>query len=294
MRVFVTGGTGTIGTPVVAELLENGHDVLALARSDTSAHALKHAGASVLRGALGDLDVLRAGVAQADGVISLAFTPNYFSVDGLAAAIAEEGAAVAALGEALIGSHRPIVTVSGTPWAKGHAAATEADPLPLEGPVAGRARSVNALLALASRGVRALSVRLPRTVHNEGKGGFAGLLVDEARRSGVAGYPGDGTQRWPAVHALDAARLFRLVLESAPAGTVWHAVADEGDAVHDIAEIIGRRLNMPVKAVPQDVFGPFGPIFAMDQPASSAHTRETLGWKPAHPSLLEDLENIQA
>ena len=292
MRVFVTGGTGTIGSPVVVELLENGHDVLALARSDSSAQALKRAGAEVLRGALGDLEVLQAGVAQADGVISLAFSPNYHSAEGLADAIAEESAALAALGEALVGNDRPIVTVSGTPWVMGRTA-TEADPLPLEGPVAGRARSVNALMALASRGVRATAVRMPRTVHNQGKGGFAGLLVDEARRSGMAGYPGDGNQRWPAVHALDAARLFRLALESASAGTAWHAVADEGDAVHDIAAVIGRRLSLAVKAVPQETFGPFGPIFAMDQPASSAHTREVLGWKPTYPSLLEDLENIQ-
>jgi nucleoside-diphosphate-sugar epimerase len=292
MRVFVTGGTGTIGSPVVAELLNNGHTVLALARSDSSAQALKRAGAEVLRGALGDIEMLGTAAAQADGVVSLAFSPNYHSAEELADAIAEEGAAMAALGEVLIGSDRPIVTVSGTPWVMGRAA-TEADPLPLEGPVAGRARSVNALMALASRGVRATAVRMPRTVHNQGKGGFAGLLVDEARRSGVAGYPGDGNQRWPAVHALDAARLFRLALESASAGTAWHAVADEGDPVHDIAAVIGRRLGLAVKAVPQETFGPFGPIFAMDQPASSAHTREVLGWEPTHPSLLEDLENIQ-
>lgn len=292
MRVFVTGGTGTIGSPVVFELLANGHDVLALARSDSSAQALRRAGAEVLEGSIGDLELLKAGVAQADGVISLAFSPNYHSDEGLADAIAEESAAMNALGEALIGSDRPIVVVSGTPWVDGRVA-TEVDPLPLEGPVAGRARSVNALLALASRGVRATAVRLPRTVHNQGKGGFAGLLVAEARRSGVAGYPGDGTQRWPAVHALDAARLFRLALESAPAGTAWHAVADEGDAVRDIAAVIGRRLSLVVKAVPQETFGPFGPIFAMDQPASSAHTREALGWVPTHPGLLEDLENIQ-
>lgn len=292
MHVFVTGGTGTIGAPVVAELLGHGHTVLALARSDPSAQALRQAGAEVLRGALGDMEVLRAGAARADGVISLAFTPDYHSAEGLAAAIAEESAALAALGEALVGSDRPIVTVSGTPWVAGRAS-TESDPLPLEGPVAGRARSVNALLALASRGVRATAVRLPRTVHNEGRGGFAGLLTDLARRSGVAGYPGAGRQRWPAVHALDAARLFRLVLESAPAGTAWHAVADEGDAVRDIATVVGRRLGLPVQPVPQESFGPFGPIFAMDQPASSAHTRDRLRWQPTHPSLLEDLENIQ-
>ncbi len=292
MHVFITGGTGTIGSPVVAELIGNGHTVLALARSDDSAKLVEDAGAEALRGRLTDLDVLRAGVAQSDGVISLAFSPNYSTTDGLEQAIAEEAAALATLGEALIGSERPIVTVSGTPWVPGRAS-TEADPLPTEGPVGGRGRSVMTLLDRASRGVRSMAVRMPRTVHNEGKGGFAGLLTDAARRTGVAGYPGDGTQRWPAVHALDAAVLFRLALESAPAGTSWHAVSDEGDAVRDIATVVGRRLGLPVEAVPQESFGPFGPIFAMDQPASSALTREVLGWQPTHPSLLDDLENIQ-
>jgi nucleoside-diphosphate-sugar epimerase len=291
VHVFVTGGTGTIGSAVVAELLGNGHTVLALARSDGAEQTLKAAGAEVLRGELADLDLLRAGAAQSDGVISLAFGRDYGSPQALAASIAEEGAAMAALGEELVGSDRPIVIVSGTPWVPGRAS-TEADPLPTEGPVAGRARSVNALLELASRGVRATAVRMPRTVHNRGEGGFAGLLTEHARRTGVAGYPGDGTQRWPAVHALDAAVLFRLALESAPAGTAWHAVADEGDAVRDIATVVGRRLGLPVQAVPDESFGPFGPIFAMDQPASSTYTRETLGWQPTHPGLLEDLENI--
>ncbi len=292
MRVFVTGGTGTIGSAVVAELLGNGHAVLALARSDDSAQAVKEAGAEALRGGLADLDVLRAGAAQSDGVISLAFGRDYNSPDALAQAVTEESAALAALGEELIGSDRPIATVSGTPWVRGRTS-TEADPLPTDGPVGGRGRSVMALLDLASRGVRSTAVRMPRTVHNEGKGGFAGLLTDAARRAGVSGYPGDGTQRWPAVHALDAAVLFRLALESAPAGTSWHAVSDEGDAVRDIATVIGRRLGLPVEAVPQENFGPFGPIFAMDQPASSAHTRDALGWRPTHPGLLDDLENIQ-
>ncbi len=292
MHVFLTGGTGTIGSAVVAELLSNGHTVLALARSEDSERTLKNAGAQVLRGGIADLDVLRAGAAQADGIVSLAFGRDYSSPDALAAAIVEESAAMAALGEQLIGSDRPMVAVSGTPWVQGRTS-TEADQVPLEGPVGDRGRSQIALLGLAARGVRSATVRMPRTVHNEGKGGFAGLLTDQARRSGVAGYPGDGTQRWPAVHALDAAVLFRLVLESAPAGTNWHAVADEGDRVLDIATVVGRRLNLPVQAVPQESFGPFGPIFAMDQPASSAHTREAIGWQPTHPSLLEDLETLQ-
>jgi nucleoside-diphosphate-sugar epimerase len=133
---------------------------------------------------------------------------------------------------------------------------------------------------------------MPRTVHNQGNGGFAGMLTQIARRSGVSGYPGDGTQRWPAVHALDAAVLLRLALERAEAGTSWHAVADEGDAVRDIAAVIGRRLGRSVETVPTETYGPLGPIFATDQPSSSTHTRKTLGWEPIHPSLLEDLENI--
>jgi len=161
------------------------------------------------------------------------------------------------------------------------------------GPVGGRGRAVTAVLGLASRGLRSTAVRMPRTVHDQGTGGFAGLLTNIARRTGVSGYPGDGAQRWPAVHALDAAVLFRLALEQAEAGTSWHAVAGEGDKVRDIAAVIGRRLGLPVEAVPQETYGPLGPIFATDQPSSSTHTREALGWEPTHPSLLEDLENIE-
>jgi nucleoside-diphosphate-sugar epimerase len=292
MHVFITGGSGLIGSAVVAELLGNGHTVLALARSDSSAAALETAGAEPLRGDLADLPVLRAGAARADAVIHLAFGHDFSSAAAIAAAVAEESAALATLGEELAGSDRPFITVSGTPRAPGRMS-TEADPVPTDGPVGGRSRSVTSVLELASRGVRSAAVRLPRTVHNEGKGGFAGLLTDIARRNGVSGYPGDGTQRWPAVHALDAAVLFRLVLETAPAGTAWHAVADQGDTVHDIAAVIGRRLGLAVHAVPQETFGPLGPIFATDQPSSSAHTCQALGWQPRHPSLLEDLENIQ-
>jgi nucleoside-diphosphate-sugar epimerase len=292
MHVFVTGGTGLIGSATVAELLGNGHTVLVLARSDASALAADAAGAETLRGGLADLDSLRAGAAQADGVIHLAFSNDFSSADAVAHAVAEESAALATLGEELVGSDRPFVTVSGTPPWPGRLS-TEADPLPTDGPVGGRARSVTAVLGLASQGIRSTAVRLPRTVHNQGEGGFAGLLTGIARRTGVAGYPGDGAQRWPAVHALDAAVLFRLALEAAPAGTSWHAVADEGDAVRDIAAVIGRRLQLPVETVPQETFGPLGPIFAADQPSSSTHTRKALGWEPTHPSLLEDLENIQ-
>jgi nucleoside-diphosphate-sugar epimerase len=286
MHVFVTGGTGTIGTPVVAELLANGHTVVGLARSEASAAALEKDGATTIRGGLADLDALREGAAQADGVISLAFGSDYSTADALAASIAEEGTAMSTLGEALVGTDKPYVVVSGTPWAVGRPS-IESDPLPHEGPVAGRALSVEAALALSSRGVRSSAVRMPRTVHEGGEGGFAGLLTQAARAAGVAGYPGTGAQRWPAVHARDAAVLFRLALEKAP------AVADEGDAVIDIATVVGRRLRLPVAQVPDETFGPFGPIFAADQPSSSAYTREALGWEPTHPSLLADLENLQ-
>jgi nucleoside-diphosphate-sugar epimerase len=293
MHVFVTGGTGLIGSAVVTELVGHGHTVLALARSDASALALKSAGAEPLRGDLADLNAVRAGADQADGVIHLAFGNDFSSPEAVARSVAEESAALVTLGEALLGSDRPLVTVSGTPWVAGRVS-TEADPLPTDGPVGGRGRTVMAILDLASRGVRSTAVRLPRTVHNEGTGGFAGMMTEIARRTGVSGYPGDGTQRWPAVHALDAAVLFRLALELAPAGTSWHAVADEGDAVRDIAAVIGRRLGLPVESVPQETYGPIGPIFATDQPSSSARTREALGWQPVHPGLLADLENIQA
>ncbi len=292
MRVFITGGTGLIGSAVVAELLGHGHAVLALARSDSSATALQQAGAGVVRGDLADLGALRAGAGQADAVIHLAFANDFSSPAALAAAVAEDGAALAAVGEELAGSDRALVTVSGTPYVPGRAA-TEADPLPADGPVAGRSRSVMAVLDLAARGVRSAAVRLPRTVHRDGRGGFAGLLTEMARRSGVSAYPADGAQRWPAVHALDAAVLFRLVLEQAAAGTAWHAVSDEGDAVREIGTVIGSRLGLPVEAVPPEHFGPLGPIFARDQPASSAYTRQALGWQPSHQSLLQDLQNIE-
>ncbi len=292
MKVFITGGSGRIGSAVIAELLRHGHAVVAIARSDASADVLGRAGAQVVRGALADLDVLRAGASEADGVIHLAFGHDFSSAEAVARSVAEESAALATLGQALVGTDRPLVTVSGTPPVPGRAS-TEFDQLPVQGPVGGRSLSVLSVLGLASQGVRATAVRLPRTVHNDGDGGFAGLLVQMARANGVVGYPGDGSQRWPAVHTLDAAALFRLALEQGPAGSVWHAVADEGDAVRDIAEVIGRRLGLAVESRPAEAFGPLGAVFALDQPSSSVHTRKTLGWTPSHPSLLDDLENIE-
>ncbi len=291
MHVFVTGGTGTIGSPVLTELLGNGHTVLALARSRASARRLSDAGAEVLRGDIADVDVLRDGVRRADGVIHLAFGHEADTPEALAREIDTETIALEAMGAGLLGSGRPIVVASGTPWIAGRAA-TEADPPATEGPVGGRGRAVAALMGLAAQGVRSSAVRIPRTAHEHGNGGFAGLLATTARRTGVAGYPGDGAQRWPAVHARDAAVLFRLALESAPPGTSWHAVDEEGVAVRDIADVIGRRLGLPVQPVAPEEFGPYGEIFTLDQPASSRQTREALGWAPTHPGLLDDLENL--
>jgi nucleoside-diphosphate-sugar epimerase len=287
MRVFVTGASGGIGSAVVPELIAAGHSVLGLARSDASAEAVVAAGADVLRGDLEDLDTLRAGAADVDGVVHLAFTHDFTDFES---AIAAEGRAVAAFGAALEGSGKPLVIASGTPAAPGRVA-TEQDPMLVDGPAGGRGRNAQAVLDLADCGVRSAVVRLPRSVHIQGgQSGFASVLIGAARRIGVSGYVGDGTQRWPAVHRLDAARLFRLALEQAPAGSVLHAVADEGDAMRDIAAVIGRHLNVPTEPVPAETFGFLGAIFAIDQPASSALTRDRFGWQPTHPSLLTDLE----
>lgn len=293
MQVFITGGTGLVGSAVVAEFLGAGHTVLALTRSDASAAAAQRAGAATIRGGLHDLDAIRKGADQSDGAIHLAFSNDFSSMEALAGSISEESAAITAIGDEFVGSDRPFAIVSGTPWISGRAS-TEDDPLPTDGPVGGRGRTVTANLKLADRGVRTSAIRLPRTVHNNGSGGFAGLLAQIARSTGVSGYPGDGDQRWPAVHALDAAVLFRLALENAPAGSSWHAVADEGDAVRDIAAVIAEKLDLPLQQVPQQFFGPLGEVFAMDQPSSSAITRSGLTWTPTHLSLLDDLaQNLQ-
>lgn len=293
MQVFITGGTGLIGSAVVAELITGGHSVVALARSDSSAAAAESSGAAVVRGGLADLDVIRSASAAAEGVIHLAFGNDFSTQEALEKNIAEESAAIDTIVDTLAGSDRPFVVVSGTPSAEGRPS-VETDPLPTAGPVGGRSVTVERTLMAASRGIRTASVRLPRTVHKDGGGGFAGLLTNMARQGGVAAYPGTGEQRWPAVHALDAAVLFRLVLENAEPGTAWHAVQDEGDTVRSIAEVIGRRLGMPVQQAPVETFGPIGPVFAADQPATSAHTREALGWVPTHARLLEDLELLEA
>lgn len=286
MRVFVTGASGGIGSVVVEELVAHGHEVLGLARSDSSVAKVEAAGGTAVRGGLGDLGILRSAAAETDGSIHLAFSNDFSDLER---SIAEEGLAMDTIGEALVGTGKPFSIVSGTTFSEGRLA-TEQDPLSTTGPVGGRGVNAARILALSSQGVRTSAVRLPRSVHERFVAyGFAGILIDAARRSGVSAYVGDGSQRWPAVHRRDAAALFRLMIEEGEAGTAVNAVGDEGDSMLEIATVIGEQLDLQVQQVPTDTFGPLGLIFGMDQPASSAWTRETFGWEPTHPSLLDDL-----
>jgi nucleoside-diphosphate-sugar epimerase len=286
MRVFVTGASGWIGSAVVLELIGAGHQVLGLARSDSSAAAITAAGAEVLRGDLDDLDTLRAGATSSDGVIHLAFIHDFTRFED---SVSADARAIETMGAALEGSGKPLLIASGTPALPGRVATERGEPAP-GGPTAGRAANAQAALDMAARGVRSSVVGLPRTVHGQGDHGFIARLIGIARDKGVSGYVGDGSSRWPAVHVLDAAHLFRLAVEQAPAGSRLHAVDDEGVPVRDIAEVIGRRLNLPTASVPAEDFGWLGQILAVDQPASSALTRELLGWWPVQPGLIEDLD----
>ncbi|MFH8385869.1 SDR family oxidoreductase [Kitasatospora sp. NPDC018058] len=263
-----------------------GHQVLGLARSDSSAAAVTAAGAEVLRGDLGDLDALRAGATGCDGVIHLAFIHDFTRFE---ASVQADARAIETLAAALEGSGKPLVVTAGTAAVPGRVAAEHDTSAP--GSLgAGRDANAKAALDSAARGVRPSVVRLPRTVHGHGDHGFIAHLVTAARDKGVSGYVRDGTGRWPAVHVRDAARLFRLALEQAPAASVLHAVADEGVPVREIAEMIGRHLNLPTASVPAEDFGFLGRVLAVDQPASSALTRELLGWQPTEPGLIEDLD----
>lgn len=295
MRVFVTGASGWLGSAVVPELLDAGHQVVGLARSDSSAAALTSAGAEAVRGTVDDLDVLRATAAASDGVIHLAFKHDIaFSGDFRGAAEADRRA-VDAFGEVLAGSDRPFVLASGLLGLTPGRLATERDMPAVDGsPVSERQATAMAALELAAHGVRSSVVRLAPTCHGEGDNGFMAALVGIARERGASGYVGDGANRWPAAHRLDVGRLFRLAVEKAPAGSVLHGAGEEGVAIRDVAEVIGRHLDVPVVSVPPadaaEHFTWLGGFIGMHNPASSTATRELLEWRPAHPGLLEDLD----
>jgi nucleoside-diphosphate-sugar epimerase len=299
MRIFVTGASGWIGSAVVPELLSAGHDVVGLSRSEASAQRLEAAGAIVQQGDVDDPDGLAKAAAACDGVIHLAVQHEVAWSGNFAAAAAADRRAVEAMGAALADSDRPLVLASGMLGLKAGRVATEDDGLVPSAEVranpAGR-RLATALLtlSLAGTGVTSSVLRFPPTVHGDGDHGFVATLVGIARQRGVAGYVGDGTNRWPAVHRSDAARLARLAVEAAPAGSVLHAVADEGVPFRDIAQAMGRHLGIPTASVaPADAgehFAHLGHFVGLDSPATAAATRELLGWEPTGPSLLEDLE----
>ncbi|MFD8279001.1 SDR family oxidoreductase [Streptomyces solisilvae] len=295
MRIFVTGASGWIGSALVPELIDAGHQVIGLARSDSSAAALTAAGAEVVRGTLDNLDVLGTATAAADGVIHLAFKHDIAFTGDYQGAAEADRRAVDTFADALAGTDRPFVLASGLVGLKSGQVSTERDTPTVNGtPASLRSATATAALALASRGVRSSVVRLSPTCHGEGDNGFMAHLVATARAKGVSGYLGDGDQRWPAVHRLDAARLFRLAVEKAPAGAVLHGVAEEGIALRDIAEVIGRHLDVPTASVAPEAaaehFTWLSDFVALDSPASNALTRELLDWRPTHPGLLEDLD----
>lgn len=287
MRVFVTGATGFVGSAVVKELLSAGHQVVGLARSDANAAAIEAAGATAHRGSLADLDSLKRGAAEADGVVHLAFIHDWSS---FAASAEADRLAIETLGEVLAGSDRPLLVTSGLAGLAPGRVATEDDPSPPDFPRA----SDRIADALAERGVHAASVRLAPTTHGAGDHGFVPRLIGIAREKGISAYVGDGENRWPAGHRFDAARLYRLALESGAAEPRYHAAAEEGIPFRMIAEAIGRRLDLPVVSkTPEEAaahFGFLGMFVGVDMPASSTLTQQRLGWKPREIGLIADME----
>jgi nucleoside-diphosphate-sugar epimerase len=299
MRIFVTGASGWIGSAVTAELIDAGHEVVGLARSDASAAAITAAGATLHRGSLDDLEGLRAAAEASDGVVHMAFQHDIAFSGGFEAAATGDRRAVETFGDALAGSDRPLVVASGTLGLVIGQLATEEDGHGPMGDFHGpgpriRRDTAEFVLSLASRGVRSSVMRFPPTVHGDGDHGFMASIVGIARAKGVSAYVGDGANRWPAVHRFDAGHLCRLAVENAPAGSTLHAVADEGVPVREIAEVIGRHLDLPVVSIPAsdaaEHFTWLGGFIGLDSPASSAITRKQFAWEPTHPGLIEDLE----
>lgn len=296
MRVFVTGATGFVGSAVIQELLSVGHQVVGLARTDAAARALTAAGAQVHRGDLYDPASLRAGAAASDGVIHTAFNHDFLARDfaRFKENCETERHAIEALGSALLGSDRPLIVTSGIGVLPSNRTVTEDDGFPTGPDASPRVATEEAASSLASRGVRVSIIRLPPSVHGDGDHGFVPILIGIARQKGVSAYIGDGGNVWPAVHRLDAARLYKLVLEKGMAGARYHAVAEEGVPFRDIAEVIGRRLNVPVVSRTREEaaehFDRFAHFAAIDNKASSERTREATGWLPTQAGLIADVD----
>lgn len=296
MKVFVTGASGNIGSALVRELLSAGHTVLGLARSDAGAAKLSAAGASPRRGTLEDLDVLRAAAAECDAVAHLAFNHNF---DDFLASCATDRAAISAMAEALAAAggkkNKALVVTSGTMALEKGRAVSERDPVDVREPLgAMRGASEGVALGFVEQGVRVVVMRLPPVVHGVGSVGFVGLLLQAAKRIGKVAYVGTGENRWCAVHTLDAARAFRLALEKGEAGSTFHAVAEEGVPVKEVADAIGQKMGLPIESKPpaeaQEVFGVMALAIGSDNPATSEATQAALGWTPVNPGLLQDIE----